>query len=553
MILIAALALFVLAWWWRSLPTRATVLAVAASAGFVAGLFGMLDDRWQAGAGVAVSVLFMLVLLLTRVRQHETRGGVPYVSGTLFGLLAALAVAAIVLFPVGRLPAPTGTHAVGVRSLELDDAARPGVFAAKPDEPRRLLVRVWYPAQTVQGLKAMPYFSAAEAEHSARSLGALIGFPPLLTYLKHARTNSYEGAPLLSGAQQLPTIFFSHGYTSSLGQNAALMEELASHGYVVYSVQHTYDSSATVFPDGDVLPTDPALVEQGKAEAQRSDPRPAAMVQGFTSADLDQRLQGQLQYAQQVLDKGERIATESAPVWVADRIFVHDRLQRGEVPVEIVQIAAASDFAHTGEMGMSFGGSTSGGLCMVDPRCAAAVNLDGGDFHYAPFDADSPVPVLMFYTNIASLYRMMGVTPQVPLRGYNDFSYERFENAGTRPDVYRVQMPSAEHLGLTDFPLFMRRPLRDPLLGTTPADVMIRVQRDFVRGFFDRHLRGIASDFPQPQLREYTAWVQPQSNADVRAWWLAKPAAEREVLEARIAELKAKAGHAGRRPAAGGG
>ena len=89
-----------------------------------------------------------------------------------------------------------------------------------------------------------------------------MGFAPLLTYLKHAPTNAYEDAPLLAGAKELPTLFYSHGYGSFLSQNSALMEDLASHGYVVYSVQHTYDSSATVFPDGSVAFTDPALIKE---------------------------------------------------------------------------------------------------------------------------------------------------------------------------------------------------------------------------------------------------------------------------------------------------
>src|SRR5690606_37753809 len=154
-------------------------------------------------------------------------------------------VVANLLFPVNPLPKPSGQYAVGVRAFEISDASRLGVFLAKPDEPRRLLVRVWYPAQDVSGLKPAPYFTEAETTSTARSLGGMVGFPEFFTYVSHVTTNSYPDAPLLEGATNLPTVFYSHGYTSFLQQNTVLMEELASHGYVVFSVQHTYDSSFT--------------------------------------------------------------------------------------------------------------------------------------------------------------------------------------------------------------------------------------------------------------------------------------------------------------------
>jgi hypothetical protein len=41
---------------------------------------------------------------------------------------------------------------------------------------------------------------------------------------------------------------------------AAIAEELASHGYVVVGVNHTYEKAATVFADGQVVPMSPAAV-----------------------------------------------------------------------------------------------------------------------------------------------------------------------------------------------------------------------------------------------------------------------------------------------------
>ncbi|MBF3017754.1 hypothetical protein HKT32_30340, partial [Pseudomonas aeruginosa] len=233
-----------------------------------------------------------------------------------------------------------------------------------------------------------------------------------------------------------------------------------------------------------------------------------------------------------------RAVNLSAPVWLADRLFVHDRLQAGEVPDRVADLVAASDFAHTGEMGMSFGGSTTGAVCMVDRRCAAAVNLDGGDFDFAPFDSDFPAPLLMLHADLGNFYRLFGIEPPARPRSFNDFSYERFEHAGQRQDIHRLVLRDSAHAGLTDNPLFIRRPLRDGLLGSAPTEVLIQAPNALVLGFFDHYLRGRANDFPQAQMARFPAWLTRYDNSAVRDWWLAKPEAQRLALRQRIDEMK---------------
>ncbi|CAD5107300.1 alpha/beta hydrolase family protein [Zestomonas carbonaria] len=534
-LLIAALLLFLCAWWLPGFPERGRVLWLAATAVLAVGLFGIRDDRWQAGAGAALGALFLLVLLIGRLRRSGQRG-VPVWSGLLFSLLGGLAVAPLWLFPVADLPPPSGPQAVGVRDFELIDHGRPGVFNAGPDEPRRLLVRAWYPASPAPGAKPRRYFDEEEAKTTARGFGALFGFPPLLAHLKHMRTNAFEGAPIRAGAGKLPVVFFSHGYTAYTAANWALMEDLASHGYAVYSVQHSGDASPTLLPDGEVLPMDPALLEHMRHVLESGFSE--VMVRGYASGDFDERLDGQLRTALEIPAPGNRAIVVSAPVWLADRLFVHDALQAGAVPASVADLVAASDFTRTGEMGMSFGGSTTGAVCMVDRRCAAAVNLDGGDFHFTPFAADIPVPLLMLHADLGGFYRMLGVEPTGELRGFNDFSYERFEHAGQRGDLYRPVLNGAVHAGFTDNALLVRRPLRDLAAGTAPVEVLIGATNAFVLGFFDKHLRGLDNGFPQAQYERYAGWVEPHDTSAVRAWWLAKPEAERAALERRIEGMR---------------
>ena len=43
---------------------------------------------------------------------------------------------------------------------------------------------------------------------------------------------------------------FTHGYTATFTDYSFIFEDLASRGYVVASVDHTYEATAVEFPDG---------------------------------------------------------------------------------------------------------------------------------------------------------------------------------------------------------------------------------------------------------------------------------------------------------------
>lgn len=536
-LLILALAVFVVAWWVRKAPQRRWVLIGAAVAAVVVGVWGYFDDRWQDATGAFIGVVFLVglggVVLKNRITKTDRTGGVPWFSGPFITIGFLAVVATIMMFPVWPLPKPSGQYAVGVRTIEMKDDSRLGVFAAKPDEPRRLLVRIWYPAQSVSGEPA-PYFTAAETKSTATSLGSLVGFPPFFTYVRHVKTNSHVDAPLLDGANGLPVVFYSHGYTSYLNQNTVLMEELASHGYIVVSVQHTYDSSDTAFPDGTVAPMDPALTEM----VAEQDDRPS-QADALAGEALDARLEGALAFQEYAVRNGDRIAVASTQTWVADRLFVHDTLQNAS-PEAVADIARAGDFDNVGEVGMSFGGAISGQICTFDPRCAAGVNMDGGNFPFLAFNANMPAPFLMFHSDVSNLYTAMDrpLAEGKQARGFNEFSYERIAEAGTRANIYRLSLKGSQHLGLSDSSLFVGQPVAGPLFGTAPASIMIGAQNDVIRGFLDKHVRKQVNGFPEKQLADYKDWVVPIGNADLPAWWNAKTDAERLAIETRIHEIK---------------
>lgn len=538
---VVLMAGFIGCWlFWRD-QRRRRVLSALAIAIIATAVWGIAIDRWQVGGCALFGMLGLSAIGVSRWRaaRAEKAGRparpwrLPWVTGLLWLFLALPLLFPVWMFPVRPLPRPDGKYAVGVRTFELDDPSRKGVSGVPADQPRRLLVRIWYPAGDVRGMSPRPYLTRAEAHSSARAIGEAVGFPLLFDHLRHVASNAYEDAPLAPSVSGLPVLFFSHGYMSFLAQNSALLEQLASHGYMIVSIQHTGDSGATMFPNGDVIPMEP--MPRHKKSGGKPDP---VLVKAVVAASPGERLDAMLKLRADAVRTNDRIGMRSATTWLADRLFVHDQLQKGAVPAAVARLVAAGRYDRVGELGMSFGGATTGAVCMVDRRCAAGVNLDGTDLGYDAFNRNMPVPFLMFHSDPLDVFKLLGAAAPAEPRGSNEFSYEQFADAGRLPDLHRVMLVDSKHVGITDFPLFIRQPLKGMLLGAAPAHDLIETQKDMVLGFFDHYLRAIDNHFPKAQMARWPGRLVPMSSGYVADWWRTKSPAEQEQLTRRIDALR---------------
>ena len=110
------------------------------------------------------------------------------------------------------------------------------------------MVSLWYPATPSDGRRA-PYMTPAESELQLTSRG-ITSVPRDM--LSTVRTNAVTDATPAGHQRALPLVVLSPGFTNSRSTLTALAEDLASHGYVVAGIDHTYESFATTFPDGRV-------------------------------------------------------------------------------------------------------------------------------------------------------------------------------------------------------------------------------------------------------------------------------------------------------------
>ena len=532
------LAVAVVVWWYPRMRRREWLLATLAIGVAITSVAAFFAYRWQAGVATATSAIFLLALLVGYFRPRTLREGLTFwLSGVTLSAASVASMLAFYWFPIIDLPEPTGPYKVGVHDFELTDDLRTGVHAIAPDEPRRLAVRVWYPAKDTVGYDRIPYLSALEAQTTARELGEVTPLGPMFfPYLRYSQTNSYRGAPIAEHLDDLPVVMFSHGYRGFKGQNTMLMEHLASHGYLAFAVQHTYDSVSTVFPNGDVVPMDPALVEYVLEYRERlaTEGYAQEVIDVWTNPDLAQRRAAHL--ARNELPTSTRLVRFSAQVWVDDRVFVLDALQRGSVPYSVADVVALGNYDRIGSMGMSFGGSAACAMCMVDRRCAVVVNVDGEDRHAITFNRNMTAPMLSYRTDVRFYVQRMPGGEDEEGQNLVDFSYERHETAGLRPDLYRFRMTDVSHYMATDFGVFLRRngnPFTESLFGYADGAEVNHVSNDIVRGFLDKHLRdGVDhsdGEFPEAQFTKHAAYVERHDTAHVREWWLTENPQDRTV------------------------
>ncbi|MFC4120025.1 alpha/beta hydrolase family protein [Nonomuraea zeae] len=143
------------------------------------------------------------------------------------------------------LPAPTGRYRVGTTAMHLVDRSRTDPLAPS-SRPRELMVRLWYPAAAGRR-PAAGYLTPGLAAVLTAQLNAASGtdYPAgLLTFPTH----SGQDAPAAGGSRR-PIVLFSPGLATQAALYTGLTEHLASRGYIVAGIDHTFEA-VVEFPGG---------------------------------------------------------------------------------------------------------------------------------------------------------------------------------------------------------------------------------------------------------------------------------------------------------------
>ncbi len=356
-----------------------------------------------------------------------------------------------VLVPVFSLPTPTGPHTIGTQVFQWTDSTRMEWFTNEnPDDYRKIIVQAWYPSENSNTVKPEPYIDHIDVR--ARALGTAGGIPGWLAgHIELVKTHSYADVPPEISRSPYPVLILSHGITGMRQIHTSLIEEFASHGYVVIALDHPYDCNLTVFQDG-------------------------------TTADYRSDITG---HPDSVQIRRKQLNTR-----VGDIRFILDKLMELNTSSFL---GGMMNLKKVGVLGHSYGGATVIQASYEDDRLNSCLVLDSWM---------NPLPNTILKNGIPQPFLYLG-RPHWDGSDYpsSPALLKTFMNTLTE-NKYHFILKYSRHLDFSDAPLFSPLSSYFFLTGSIPAQKAVSITNSLALSFFDRFLKGKLNEFPDNILNE---------------------------------------------------
>lgn len=425
--------------------------------------------RWQMGP----VYLFVLYALLAAALGRPTRPLLPLPANRRAGWMVGIGWLLISwmlpsLLPVPSLEVPSGDDPVGTVLYHWVDRGRMEQTPGKTGQYRELNVQLWYPARSSQAAKQAPYIP--ELSGLSRYVEKRWHIPAfLLGYLHLARTHTYMAADLPDNGSPYPVIILSHGWPGFRFSYHYLAAGLASRGYVVAAVEHTYGTPAAVFPDGRVE------------------------TMGAAPSEFD-------------LPAWDRIIDD---IWAEDDRFVLNQLEKLNAGDADGRFAHRLNLKQAGVIGHSFGGDNALAALRQDKRFKAGISLDGSFYGQGRERLSAEQSFLWICTD--AYFQRQGLPEpndrQLADAGIARTAYNRWiedfrnrRSASMSEGGQTLLVRGARHSSFSDYYLFS--PLL-PLLHKAPDPHRIhRTVLDYVSLFFDEHLKREAPGTLEREARQ---------------------------------------------------
>jgi len=330
---------------------------------------------------------------------------------------------------------PTGPYQVGTQIIHMVDNDRSAWYGEESSGSREIMVRVWYPAQPQEGDQKAPYV------YNEKLIGEMVsqgfGIPKyLMQNISNIKANSWSGIDPVD--KKFPVLIFSHGHGGLKIQNTTQMEEMASHGYVIFACDHAYDAGVSIFP-GERVIFNKTNIPEDYSEEEKWDLR---------RVQLDYR--------------------------AADIQFMLDEMARGNFLSEALKNSL--DLEHIGLFGHSFGGGTSIVVASTDDRIDACFGLDAWFL---------PVPSSVLNSDLNKPFLHLG-----QVRWKEKENYLKLDTLVGNNSAWsmRLDVQGATHYDFTDFSQFNRLTKRYGS-GTIAPPRIRRITNSVIRDFFDHYLK----------------------------------------------------------------
>ena len=423
---------------------RPLIIRLAPAAALILTLihFTLEGYRWQM---IPLYALTSLLLLSSLVKINNPSDWPSAASYLTVGLLALSTVLPILL-PVPRIPTPGGSLSIGTTIYEFTDTSRKELYSGK-DEARRFTIQAWYPANIVPSDERAQWMSNADIY--APAIATHIDLPSyFLNHLALVKIPAYKDAQVAQKDTGFPVILFSHGWNGFNAQNTGQALELASHGYVVIAVQHTYGAVITVFPDGTVALNNPKALPEDEDDPNY-----------------------------------EVVARKLVDQWAEDMSFVLDQFQGLNGDAESIFFQKL-DMERVGVYGHSTGGGAAIEFCGRDARCKSVLGMD-------PFMRPVSAEVIENGLTQPSFFMFSQAWTEITDSKNNMLFNQFYPNVSDSKGVIFIN--GTKHFDFSDLPLLSpiapQLGLKGPLNGKRVTEIV----DSYLLDFFEMTLNNIPS------------------------------------------------------------
>lgn len=367
--------------------------------------------------------------------------------------LAAAVIGVWILPAVPTLPPPDGRYPVATQVYRWTDTARDEPHTSDTADRRSVIAQAWYPTirrEPSRDIARLAYIDGSG--DMPDQVSVMPGF--MLRRYGQIDTHAEHQAPLAPSDRPWPVVIFSPGYGAPRAVYTGLATRLASRGFVVFALDHPYESAVTELPDGRVVGTQEILLPGDRG-------RISYMVRQQVVRTADVRF---------VIDQLAHPDALSPP------------LRGGRIDASTVAV-----------IGHSFGGAAAIAALSEDTRVVAAANIDGTPYGDLP-DRQLTRPFLLLQSDQAETHH-----GEFFING-NGKLLARMTAPGFRYEIKR-----ANHYSFTDAPFFFAPPGRWLLArvlggGRGPAATH-QATADILAAFLTGPLTGAASDLAAAAAR----------------------------------------------------
>jgi len=225
-----------------------------------------------------------------------------------------------------QLIKPTGNYSVGTVTFEWTDESRLLNYTSHAGDKRTIIVQIWYPAEMNGNAQGAPYNALSQ------------DYDKVLT-------NSYLRPPYSNEIKKSNLILFAPGRGTERFLYTTLIEELASHGYVVASVDMP-EIGYVLYQDGLVM-----------SPSGRFKP-PRGMMGG-------------------PYEKVDKFFEEPTEMGYLDLEFVLQKIEKLNMADSSGRFTERIDVDHIGVFGHSLGGRIAGEFTARNKRVKGYISMEG--------------------------------------------------------------------------------------------------------------------------------------------------------------------------------